>query len=185
MTDIKNKTVQYFLDGLASKAATPGGGSVAALMGAQSAALISMVCHLTIGKPDYAGVEAEMQALLVKSEALRDSLTGMIRADVEVFNKLMACYGLPKQTEAEKAMRSQAIQAMLKEATEVPLACANACRESLELSRTAAELGSVAVISDAGAAAMAAFGGLKTAALNVYINTGSLKDQDFAKAKLA
>ncbi|MDD1622927.1 MAG: cyclodeaminase/cyclohydrolase family protein, partial [Methylococcaceae bacterium] len=71
MTQIKDKSVEIFLDELASKQATPGGGSAAAVMGAQAAALTSMVCNLTIGKPKYAEVEAEMQALLAESEALR------------------------------------------------------------------------------------------------------------------
>jgi len=185
MTEIKDKSVQCFLDELASKSATPGGGSVAALMGAQSAALVGMVCHLTIGKPNYAEVDADMRALLEKAEALRGHLTGLIKADVDVFNKLMACYGLPKQTDEEKSVRSEAIQAMLKEATQVPLVCAQACREAMDLSRIAAEKGSLGVISDAGAAVMAAYSGLKAAALNVYINTGSLKDQAFAQEKVA
>ena len=185
MTEIKDKTIQQFLDELASKSATPGGGSVAALMGAQSVALIGMVCNLTIGKPQYAEVEAEMQALLQKSEALREKLTGLIKADVDVFNRLMAAYGLPKETDADKLARSEAIQIVLKAATEVPLECARACAEAVELSRIAADKGSLGVISDAGAAVMAAYGGLKSAALNVYINTGSLKDRAFAETKLA
>lgn len=185
MTEIKDKTIQQFLDELASKSATPGGGSVAALLGAQSAALTSMVCNLTIGKPKYAEVEADMQALLQQSEALREKLTGLIKADVDVFDRLMAAYGLPKETDADKLARSEAIQTVLKAATEVPLACARACAEAIELSRIAADKGSIGVISDAGAAAMAGYGGLKSAALNVYINTGSLKDRAFAEAKLA
>ena len=185
MTEIKDKSIQQFLDELASKSATPGGGSVAALMGAQSAALTSMVCNLTIGKPQYAEVEADMQVLLQKSEALRARLTDLIKADVDVFNRLMVAYGLPKASDADKAARSVAIQAVLKDATEVPLACARACAEAIDLSRIAANKGSLGVISDAGAAAIAGYGGLKSAALNVYINTGSLKDRPFAEAKLA
>ena len=185
MSEIKDKSIQLFLDELASKSATPGGGSVSALMGAQSAALTSMVCNLTIGKPRYAEVEAEMQALLQKSEALREKLTGLIKADVDVFNRLMAAYGLPKETDEDKAARTEAIQTVLKAATEVPLECARACAEAIELSRCAANKGSLGVISDAGAATMAGYGGLKSAALNVYINTGSLKDRQFAEAKLA
>ena len=185
MTEIKDKSIQQFLDELASKSATPGGGSVAALMGAQSAALTSMVCNLTIGKPQYAEVEADMQVLLQKSEALRARLTDLIKADVDVFNRLMVAYGLPKTSDADKAARSVAIQAVLKDATEVPLACARACAEAIDLSRSAADKGSLGVISDAGAAAIAGYGGLKSAALNVYINTGSLKDRPFAEAKLA
>ena len=71
MSEIKDKSIQQFLDELASKAPTPGGGSAAAVMGAQSAALTSMVCNLTIGKAKYAEVENDMQDLLQKSEALR------------------------------------------------------------------------------------------------------------------
>jgi methenyltetrahydrofolate cyclohydrolase len=185
MSEIKDKSIQSFLDELASKSATPGGGSVSALMGAQSAALTSMVCNLTIGKPKYAEVETEMQALLQKSEALRAKLTGLIKADVDVFNRLMAAYGLPKETDEEKIVRTEAIQTVLKAATEVPLDCARACAEAIELSRCAANKGNLGVISDAGAAVLAGYSGLKSAALNVYINTGSLKDRQFAETKLA
>lgn len=185
MSGIKDKSVQIFLDELASKQATPGGGSAAAVMGAQAAALTSMVCNLTIGKPKYAAVEAKMQALLAESEALRETLTGMIKADVEVFDKLMACYGLPKTSDEEKACRTQQIQEVLREATLVPLACAKACAQAIELSRVAAEHGNLGVISDAGVAAMAGYAGLKSAALNVQINAASLKDRPFAEAQLA
>lgn len=185
MTEIKDNSLQNYLDTLASKSATPGGGSAAALMGAQAAALTSMVCNLTIGKPKYAEVETEMQALLEKSEALREVLTAMIKADIDVFNRLMATYGLPKETDDEKVARSAAIQTVLKDATDVPLACAKACAEVIVLSRIAAEKGSSAVISDAGVAVMSGYAALKSAALNVYINAASLKDREFADEKLA
>lgn len=182
--EIKDKSIEVFLDELASKSATPGGGSAAAVMGAQSAALTSMVCNLTIGKPKYAEVETEMQELLVKSENLRQILIGMIKADVDVFNRVMACYGMAKETDTEKSARSMAIQTALKEATEVPLACAKACAEAITLSKIAADKGNLGVISDAGVAVMAGYAGLKSAALNVYINAGSLNDREFAEAKL-
>lgn len=185
MSEIKEKSIQQFLDELASKQATPGGGSVAAIMGAQSAALTSMVCNLTIGKPQYAEVEEQMQALLKRSEALREKLTAMIKADVDVFDKLMASYGLAKDREEEKTKRSLQIQTILKEATLIPLECAKACAEAIELSRIATEKGNTAVVSDAGVAVMAGYSGLKSAALNVYINVGSIKDRDFAETKLA
>lgn len=185
MSEIKDKPVEIFLDELASKQATPGGGSAAALMGAQAAALVAMVCNLTIGKPKYAEVEAEMRLLLAEAEALRQVLTGMIKADIEVFDKLMACYALPKAGEAEKAYRTGQIQAVLKEATQVPLDCARACAQAIDLSRKAAEKGNLGVISDAGVAAMAGYGGLKSAALNVYVNAAGLKDREFAEARLA
>ena len=99
MSEIKKLSLDDFLDKLASRDATPGGGSAAAVMGAQSAALTGMVCNLTIGKAQYADVEADMQELLEKSEDLRKRLTAMIQEDVEVFGQLMACYRLPKDSE--------------------------------------------------------------------------------------
>lgn len=185
MTEIKDKSVETFLHELASKQATPGGGSAAAVMGAQGAALVGMVCNLTIGKPKYAVVEAEMRTLLAEAEALREILIGMIKADVDVFDKLMACYALPKASDDEKNYRSAQIQFVLREATEVPLACAKACAKAIALSRVAAEKGNLGVISDAGVAVMAAYAGLKSAALNVTINAAGLKDREFAEAKLA
>lgn len=185
MTEIKDKSIEVFLNELASKQATPGGGSAAAVMGAQSAALVSMVCNLTIGKAKYIDVEEEMKTLLKRAEILRIELTDMIKADVDVFEKLMSVYGLAKKTDDEIANRSTQIQAVLKEATIVPLECAKACSEAIKLCQIAVDKGSLAVISDAGVAVMAAYGGLKSAALNVYINAGSIKDRGFAEAKLA
>jgi formiminotetrahydrofolate cyclodeaminase len=185
MTEIKDKSIQTFLDELASKSATPGGGSAAAFMGAQGAALVGMVCRLTIGKPRFAEVEAEMQDALDKAEALRSQLTGLIKSDIDVFDRLMSKYALPKETDEQKAVRSAAIQEVLKDATDVPLQCAYACVEVIQLSKIAAEKGNPGVVSDAGSAVMAAYGGLKSSALNVYINAGGLKDRVYAEAKLA
>ena len=180
---IKDKSLQVFLDELASSAPTPGGGSGAAVMGAMGAALVSMVCNLTVGKKGYEEVEDDLKDVLKQAEALRDRLTDMIRADVEVFDRLMASYRLPKETDEEKAARSEEIQASLKEATDVPLNCARACAEAIELCRVAAEKGNLNVISDAGVAVVAADAAMKSAALNVYINVGSIKDKAFAEER--
>jgi len=180
---IKDKSLQVFLDELASSAPTPGGGSGAAVMGAMGAALVSMVCNLTVGKKGYEEVEDDLKDILKQAEALRDRLTDMIRADVEVFDRLMASYRLPKETDEEKAARSEVIQASLKEATDVPLNCARACAEAIELCRVAAEKGNLNVISDAGVAVVAADAAMKSAALNVYINVGSIKDKAFAEER--
>ncbi|MGH8728326.1 MAG: methenyltetrahydrofolate cyclohydrolase [Burkholderiales bacterium] len=179
---IKDMNVQTFLDQLASQASTPGGGSAAAIMGAMGAALVSMVCNLTIGKKNYAAVENDLKQVLQQSEDLRQRLTGMVADDIRVFNQVMGAYGLPKDSDEQKSARAKAIQDALKEATVVPLACAKACADVIELSRAAAEKGNLNVISDAGVAVMAAYGALKSAALNVYINVGNIKDQDFASA---
>ena len=182
---IKDKSIQVFLDELASKASTPGGGGAAAIMGAMGAALVSMVCNLTIGKKKYEDVEDEFKDALSKAENLRERLTDMIREDVEVFDQVMGAYGLPKETDEEKAARSKAIQDALRAATDVPLACAAACAELIDLSKVAAEKGNLNVISDAGVAVMAANAALRSAALNVYINIGGIKDKAFAEEREA
>ena len=104
---IKQSAIEKFLDDLASQNATPGGGSAAAIIGAMGAALVAMVCNLTIGKKKYADVEGEMRALLAKAEALRHRLTGMIEDDVKAFDAVMGAYGMPKETDAEKATRER------------------------------------------------------------------------------
>ncbi len=171
--------LQTFLDQLASRSSTPGGGSAAAIMGAMGAALLSMVANFTAGKKNYAHVDAQMREFLARSEALRAEVTGMIQADVEVFDRVMAAYGMSKETEAAQATRSAAIQAALKEATDVPLACAQLCADIIELCRPVAEQGNLNVISDAGVAVLAAHAALRSAALNVYINIGGIKDEAF------
>jgi formiminotetrahydrofolate cyclodeaminase len=178
---IKDKSVQTFLDELASKASTPGGGSAAAVMGAMGAALLSMVANLTVGKKNYEGVEEDMKKLLQRTEELRDRLTGMVKADVEVFDKVMAAYGMPKDSEEQKTRRSAAIQTALKEAADVPLECARLCAEVIRLSEPVAEMGNNNVISDAGVAVLAAYAALRSAALNVYINIGGIKDDEFVQ----
>ena len=175
----QQQQLQSFLDQLASKASTPGGGSAAAIMGAMGAALVSMVANFTVGKKKYEDVEQEMQALLQQSEDLRTRLTGMIQADIDVFNNVMDAYGMAKETEEEKAARSKAIQSALKEATDVPLACAQLCADVIELCRPVAEKGNLNVISDAGVAVLAAHAALRSAALNVYINIGGIRDEAF------
>jgi formiminotetrahydrofolate cyclodeaminase len=179
---IIEQSVTQFLDELASSAATPGGGSGAAIMGALGAALVSMVCNLTIGKKNYAEVEPEMRSVLHDAEALRQRLADMVAEDIAAFNGLMAAYGLPKLSDEDKAARGAAIQHALRAATEAPLACARACAEVIKLSMRAAEVGNRNVISDAGVGALAAQAALRSAALNVDINVPSLQDQAFAKA---
>ena len=177
----QEQQLQTFLDQLASKASTPGGGSAAAIMAAMGAALVSMVANLTVGKQKYQDVEEEMQGFLERSEDMRSRLTGMIQADIDVFNKVMAAYGMARETDAQKAARSGAIQAALKEATDVPLACAQLCADVIELCRPVAEKGNLNVISDAGVAVLAAHAALRSAALNVYINIGGIRDEEFVR----
>jgi formiminotetrahydrofolate cyclodeaminase len=181
---IKNDSVQKFLDELASQSSTPGGGSAAAVMGAMGAGLVSMVCNLTIGKKNYAEVEPEMREILRQAENLRGKLTGMINDDVQAFDQVMAAYGLPKNSDEEKAKRTAAIQQALMQATQVPLNCAHACSEVMRLAKRTAQKGNVNVVSDAGVAVLASYAALKSAALNVYVNTGAIKDTAFNAQKL-
>ena len=177
---IKDKTIQVFLDELASKASTPGGGSAAAIIGAMGAALNSMVANFTVGKKGYEDVDDQARDILQQAESLRGRMTDMVKADVDVFNQVMGAYGMPKETEEEKSARTAAIQEALKAATDVPLACAKAAAEVIRLSKPMAEIGNKNVISDAGVAVLAGQAALRSAALNVYINIGAIKDEAFA-----
>jgi formiminotetrahydrofolate cyclodeaminase len=179
------ESIDEFLDRLASADPTPGGGSAAAIMGAAGAALVSMVCNVSIGKKGYEAAEPELRAVLGQSETLRRRLTVMAQDDVSAFDGLMAAYKLPKATDGEKARRAEVIQASLERATQVPLDCARACGEVIALSRRAGERGYQHVISDAGVGVSAAYAAARSAALNVYINAPSLKDRAFAERALA
>jgi formiminotetrahydrofolate cyclodeaminase len=182
---ITQDSVEKFLDELASGKPTPGGGSAAAISGAMGAALVSMVCNVTIGKKGYDGVEAEMRAVLAASESVRRRLTAMVADDIAAFDSIMAAYKLPKASDAEKAQRAAAIQTGLRRATETPLECARACAEVIALARRASEHGYLNVISDGGVGVLAGYTGLRSAALNVYINTPALKDREFAERAVA
>ena len=182
---ITQRPIGIFLDELASGAPTPGGGSAAAIIGAMGAALVSMVCNVTIGKKGHEAVESEMKSVRDESEKLRLRLTALIAEDVAAFDALMAAYRLPKSNEEDKSRRAAAIQSSLLGATETPLKCARACAEVVALSRRAGEKGYAGVISDAGVGVLAANTALRSAALNVYINAPSLKDRAFADAATA
>lgn len=184
MADIKDTEIEQFLEALASQSATPGGGSAAAIIGAMGAALVSMVCNLTIGKKKYVEVEAEMKDVLAKAETLRKQLIGMIEDDVKAFDAVMGAYGMPKETDADKAKRDAAIQAALKQATDVPMACARAARQVIDIAATASDKGNLNVISDAGVGVLAGYAALRSAALNVFTNARMITDKTFAEAKL-
>ena len=180
-----HSSIQTFLDDLASERPTPGGGGAAALCGAIGAALVSMVANLTIGKKNYEAVSEDLAAVNAKAEALRAELMHAIEEDVAAFNAVMGAYGLPRGTDDEKAERTTAIQAALKDATLAPLRAVKACFEVILLSAAAAEKGNLNVISDAGVAVLSASAGLRSAALNVFVNAKAIKDRDFAEKQIA
>jgi len=173
------KTIAEFLDLLAGKEPTPGGGSGAALAGALAAGLVSMVCNLTIGKKGYEGVEALMRDVLTRSEALRAELPTLLEKDTQVYERVMAAYRLPHKTEAEKAARQAARQAALREATEVPLAIADRCAQVVDLALPAAEHGNTWAVSDAGVGALLAEAAMQAALLNVSINLAGIDDSAY------
>lgn len=168
-----------FLNDLAAKQSTPGGGGASALTGSQAAALISMVANFTIGAKKYAEVEAEMRGYLAQSEALRVELLALADADVAAFNGVSACYALPKTTDEEKAARTEALQRALLEAARVPLRTAERCLEVIELAAPVGAKGNPNVVSDAAVAIYLAEGALRAAMINVNINLKFIKDSDF------
>ncbi|HXY58674.1 MAG TPA: cyclodeaminase/cyclohydrolase family protein [Methylocystis sp.] len=180
----KNEEIGSFLDALASEKPTPGGGGAAAIMGSVGAALVSMVANLTIGKKGYEAFDADLKRTAAEAETLRAELTAAIDEDVVAFNAVMGAYGLPRGTDEEKAARVSAIQSALKLATDAPLRAVKACYEVIKLSGVVADKGNLNVISDAGVAVLAANAGLRSAALNVFINAKSIKDREFAEIRL-
>jgi len=173
----KDKKIKTFLDTLASKSPTPGGGSAAALVGAMSAALLSMVGNLTIGKEKYLDVENDIKRLLEKSEKLRADFEELIEKDIEAFNQFMAVIKLPKETKEQKENRSREMQNALKDAANVPLEIARKSLEVLNICQEVAAKGNKNVISDAGVGAIVAEAAFESAILNVKINLGMIKDE--------
>ncbi|HEY7347232.1 MAG TPA: cyclodeaminase/cyclohydrolase family protein [Ktedonobacterales bacterium] len=181
---MQQEPLGVFLDQLASSAPTPGGGSVAALCGALSAALSSMVANLTLGREKYREVEPAIRAALKQSEQLRAECARLIADDIAAYSALSAAYKLPKATPDEQETRSAQIQEALKGAAEAPLSIAERARQALDLCQTLAEIGNLNVISDVGVAAVTAHAALESAELNVLINLKAIKDRALAEALL-
>jgi formiminotetrahydrofolate cyclodeaminase len=178
---LTDKPVTNFLDELASSAPAPGGGSVAAVSGALGAALVSMVCNLTLGKKAYADVQDDISDLLAQSEALRQELTDLLEDDVAAYTGYSKAAKMPRDTDEEKAERAKVMEEALKVATDVPLRIAETAAKVMDLCMPAAEKGNKWAVSDAGVAVLMAEAALRSAALNVLINLGSfaLKDEEF------
>jgi formiminotetrahydrofolate cyclodeaminase len=176
-----DQTVGQFLDDLASGEPTPGGGSAAALSGAMAAALVAMVCNLSMGKKQYAAFEVEAQSILTRAEALRNVLQQLAQEDVDIFNRLMASYRLPRETDADAATRKAAIQRVTRAATEVPLRTARAIVDLVPLLAPLVRYGNRTAVSDVGAAALLIQAGVPMALLNVEINVLVIEDQQYVR----
>lgn len=177
-----NKPCDEFVAVLATKAPVPGGGGASALVGALGTALGNMVGSLTVGKKKYADVEAEIIALQAKSDVLQAELLHLIERDAQVFEPLSKAYGLPKNTEQEKEEKARIMEAALKEACSVPMEIMEKCCEAIDVIEVFAKKGSVIAISDAGVGAAFLRSALEGASLNVYINTKSMTDREYADA---
>ncbi len=176
-----DQPIRHFLDKLASKSPEPGGGSVAALTGALGAGLVSMVCSLTVGKEKYKDVQPQIDALLKESEKLRQEMQDLIQKDTEAYGSLSDVYKMPKNTDAEKAARTEKMQEALKKACQVPFEIGLKSLEVAQLARRAADIGNVLAVSDAGVAVLLAQACAQSAALNVKINVNSIKDEAYNK----
>ena len=171
-----------FVEVLASKAPVPGGGGASALVGAIGTALGNMVGSLTVGKKKYADVEEEMYELKGKADALQKELLHLIERDAEVFEPLSKAYGMPRNTEEEKAEKARVMEIVLKDACSVPMEIMERCCEAIDLIEVFAEKGSTLAISDAGVGATFCKAALEGASLNVFINTKLMTDRARAAA---
>ena len=170
-------TLDSFAAELASAAPTPGGGGAAALAGALAAALGNMVGNLTVGKKKYADNEPRLKELNKRAEELRVQLLEQIDADAENFRPLSQAYGIPK----DDPTREETLERCLHAAAEPPMQILRLSAEAAAMAAEYAALGSKLVVSDAGCAAAMAEAAVRSAALNVIINTRLMKDREFAE----
>ena len=176
-----DQPLRHFMDKLASKSPEPGGGSVAALVGALGAALVSMVANLTLGKEKYKDVQPQIEQVLKESEKLRSEMQDLIQKDTEVFAALSEISKMPKNTDEEKTARTAKMQEALKKACQVPFEIGSKSLEVARLAERAAAIGNVGAVSDAGVDVLLAQACTQSAALNIKININSIKDETYNK----
>lgn len=169
-------TIADFEAELASKSAVPGGGGASALVASLGAALGTMVGNLTVGKKKYAEHEDEMKILMEKMEDVRHKLMELVDRDAEVFLPLSRAYAIPK----DAVNRDEIMEICLYEAALVPLSIMECSCEAIDIMEGFAENGSVLAISDAGTGVMFCQSAMFGAALNVMVNTKSMKNREVA-----
>ncbi len=174
---MQGEALEDWLERLASSAPTPGGGAAAALAAATGAALVEMVVSLTVGKSAYVEHEPHVQPIGEQARALRRQALDLAAADEVAFDQVMAAYALPRQTDVEKAARSAAIQAATADAARPPLEIAEVAARVIELAAALPGRSNRNVLSDVGVAAALAGAALESAAINVEVNLGALKDE--------
>ncbi|RLD59622.1 MAG: glutamate formimidoyltransferase [Bacteroidetes bacterium] len=178
-------TVEGFANETASESPAPGGGSIAATMGALGSSLGTMVANLSSHKRGWDDRWEEFSDWAEKGKYYQDELLKMVDEDTNAFNKIMDAFGLPKKTESDKAARHQAIQDATKYAIEIPYKVMELCYGSMEVNKAMAEIGNPNSVSDAGVGAIAALAGVKGAFLNVKINTADLDDKSYVEEIIA
>ncbi len=175
--------LREFSNELSVDSPAPGGGSTAALCGALSASLCSMVSNLTVGKKEYKDVQKEVKEIAVNAQSLKDEFLRAVDLDTIAFNKLMDAYRLAKKTEEQKREREQAIEEAVKEATMVPFGVLEKSIDALKLAKEIALKGNKNSLSDAGVAGLTAQVAAEGAYYNIKINLPNLKDSEF-KSKI-
>lgn len=175
-------TVKGFADETLRESPAPGGGSVAAYMGALGAALGTMVANLSAHKPGWDDRWEEFSRYADEGVKLEEELLHLVDEDTEAFNRIMAAFGMPKNTEEDKRLRSEAIQRATLFAAQVPLETMKTSFRVFEICALMAKSGNPASVSDAGVGALAARAAVLGAGLNVKINASSLKDNAQAEA---
>src|SRR6059036_2413599 len=174
--------LREFCNETLSDSPAPGGGSVAALMGALGASLGGMVANLSAGKRGWDDKLGYFSDWAVKAQQLKDELLSLVDEDTTAFNKVMDAFALPKEAAEEKAARAAAIQEATKHAAEIPLKVMETASRSYALLAEMAERGNPVSISDVGVGTLATRACIEGAALNVRINLGQLKDEKFKAA---
>lgn len=169
--------LRQFCNETLSDSPAPGGGSVAALMGALGASLGGMVANLSAGKRGWDDKIEFFSSWAVKAQQLKDDLLFLVDEDTAAFNRVMSAFGLPKESPKEKTARSEAIQFATKYAADIPLRVMQTALKSYDLLAEMAEQGNPASLSDVGVGLLAIRACIDGAALNVRINLGSLKDE--------
>jgi len=174
--------LREFCNETLSDSPAPGGGSVAALMGALGASLGGMVANLSAGKRGWDDKLEYFSNWAVKAQRLKDELLALVDEDTAAFNRVMDAFALPKESAEEKAARAAAIEQATKYAADVPLKVMETASKSYELLSEMAERGNPASVSDVGVGALATRACVEGAALNVRINLAQLKDEKFKTA---
>ena len=173
--------LRKYIEDASSGTPTPGGGSVAALVGALGTAMASMASSLTIGNEKFKNVEPEIRVILGKCNEGREELLNMVNEDIECYGCVTEAYSLPKSTDNEKKERTAAIQEALKKAVDVPLKVLNCCLKVLEEIRRLADITNPNLISDVGVAALMTNAALLGGKLNVDINIASIRDETLVR----